>query len=97
MADQLGAILRWHLAELERKGASAPADRKMALRNFGINVEAMIVEAAKTSDPIRRFELRAEECRVMGDCCSDKDARTSFESLARSYQKLADDLSREKS
>jgi hypothetical protein len=46
-------------------------------------------EFDRATDTVRKYEIRAEECRTLADCASTEIAKQSFVGLADTYRHLA--------
>ena len=65
------------------------AEYRLALLSERSETPAAAKAPVRESDRIRRFRLKAEECRTIADQMKGEDARTTLLQLARGYERLA--------
>jgi hypothetical protein len=89
--DQMSDTQRIHLCDLFGKEVvDASADQDIVLDAERARLAAELGSGDPIIDPAQRYSLRAEECRTLADSCRNVETKITYESLARTYDRMAD-------
>jgi hypothetical protein len=75
----------------DRIATKGSVDGNPWLRRSHDNLAEKLRSYQNETDPVRRLELRAEECEVLAESAEDPSMKGSYKSLAYSYAIMAED------